>query len=60
MQIEEEEGGDLFEIHISVSDPEKIGEYAPCSPDYPGATKQVFQTQYDKKQIHANVTEGYS
>uniref|UniRef100_A0AAX7UNB1 Sorting nexin-2 n=1 Tax=Astatotilapia calliptera TaxID=8154 RepID=A0AAX7UNB1_ASTCA len=25
--IEEEEGGDSFDIHISVSDPEKVGEY---------------------------------
>uniref|UniRef100_A0AAQ5X9H8 Sorting nexin-2 n=1 Tax=Amphiprion ocellaris TaxID=80972 RepID=A0AAQ5X9H8_AMPOC len=27
VQIEEEEGGDSFDIHISVSDPEKVGEY---------------------------------
>uniref|UniRef100_A0A669BUK3 Sorting nexin-2 n=1 Tax=Oreochromis niloticus TaxID=8128 RepID=A0A669BUK3_ORENI len=27
IQIEEEEGGDSFDIHISVSDPEKVGEY---------------------------------
>lgn len=26
MQIEEEEGGDSFDINISVSDPEKVGE----------------------------------
>uniref|UniRef100_A0A3Q4HFQ1 Sorting nexin-2 n=1 Tax=Neolamprologus brichardi TaxID=32507 RepID=A0A3Q4HFQ1_NEOBR len=26
-EIEEEEGGDSFDIHISVSDPEKVGEY---------------------------------
>uniref|UniRef100_A0A8C6L5F2 Sorting nexin-2 n=1 Tax=Nothobranchius furzeri TaxID=105023 RepID=A0A8C6L5F2_NOTFU len=26
-EIEEEEGGDSFDVHISVSDPEKVGEY---------------------------------
>uniref|UniRef100_A0A8C4H747 Sorting nexin-2 n=1 Tax=Dicentrarchus labrax TaxID=13489 RepID=A0A8C4H747_DICLA len=26
-EIEEEEGGDSFDMHISVSDPEKVGEY---------------------------------
>uniref|UniRef100_A0A8D0D1X4 Sorting nexin 2 n=1 Tax=Sander lucioperca TaxID=283035 RepID=A0A8D0D1X4_SANLU len=33
-EIEEEEGGDSFDIHISVSDPEKVGEYTPipCGP----------------------------
>uniref|UniRef100_A0A8C4NPS7 Sorting nexin-2 n=1 Tax=Dicentrarchus labrax TaxID=13489 RepID=A0A8C4NPS7_DICLA len=27
LKIEEEEGGDSFDMHISVSDPEKVGEY---------------------------------
>uniref|UniRef100_A0A667WW62 Sorting nexin-2 n=1 Tax=Myripristis murdjan TaxID=586833 RepID=A0A667WW62_9TELE len=28
LQIEEEEGGDSFDIHIAVSDPEKVGEFS--------------------------------
>jgi len=32
VQIEEEEGGDSFDMNISVSDPEKVGEFTLCSP----------------------------
>ncbi|MEQ2180951.1 hypothetical protein GOODEAATRI_006518 [Goodea atripinnis] len=36
-QVEEEEGGDSFDIHLSVSDPEKIGGCSliksPCNPE---------------------------
>lgn len=31
VQIEEDESGDTFDMHISVSDPEKVGE---CSLNY--------------------------
>lgn len=37
LQIEEDECGDSFDIHISVSDPEKIGEYTLIVLEYPAA-----------------------
>ncbi|XP_039659977.1 sorting nexin-2 [Perca fluviatilis] len=46
-EIEEEEGGDSFDIHISVSDPEKVGEYTPipCSPGVSWSILEQWMTK---------------
>ena len=52
-KIEEEKGDDSFDMHISVSDPEKVGEYTliplPCSPGISWNNEMCILNRKDKR-----------